>query len=1130
MMKLLLPVGLCALFFLCFSVTHAQCPDGSADYSWQGASAGSQSVLTAGTSSTSWSVTGCSKNIDINFEIQNPDAVWDTLRTQSNGSYGAGYMTFYMDNIANGAAPNTAYNLGDEMIAIWSFSENITLQDFLITDIDASDNNDAPAGHSSFQDRIIVELYNDGVAVGVTFVEANAALSNYTISGDTITANWTANTDNNINPLDDEGTVYANSNAPIDSLVVRYVAGPDELYPAQQAIAFSGFTMCCFVPDFDGDGVTDIRDIDDDNDGIPDVQEICGDTATSFACYGSDYFYDNDSDGILNYRDADYCVLNSFGVCRDMDFDKDGLINSLDQDSDNDGIPDVVEASGEDTDGDGYVDNQEDLEIPVGYAETSVSATMLTITSPTSPTVSDDGTELLTMPFAFDYFGVTMGTTVRLNMNGWMTFDNITPPSVWNPISIPNSAYTNTIMMNWTDINPSAGGAVTYGTNGTSPNRIFIIEFNGVPFYSGSGSATFQLQLHETTNEIQIITQNFNPSLTNGKVMGLNQMVSNAYIVTGRNDQNYSITTPEGRSFIYNSGLEPNGRDDGYDSHPMTITDMDGDGLPNYQDVDSDGDGISDCIEAGGLDVDGDGRYDVFVDVDLDGFADAVDGDVGNDSVAENTANALQLTNVDTDTNGIPNGYPFGDYDGDGFLDFLDIDVDNDGLIDGREVQEGNALTNGTMITPLHTDADGDGLDDRYDADQTDGLITNSAVAGTVVAESDDLDDYDGDGVPNHKDADSDNDGIVDYIEADSSNDYTAYSLVDVDMDGLIDAFDADTTGVVGSLGITPNDDSDDSDGFPDYLDGNADNDQLLDYKEAVDFNNTAVSMDDYMVMAAAYTPINGGVAASNYNNALDADFDGIPNWLDDDIIDNFANFLDPNHAFYADSDNDGLVDLLDADNNASTPFAGTLIPGTIVPYPSDYNNINDPQSDWRDVNTFIYLPVEWLSFDVVKVDDATALLTWATASEKNNEKFIIESSKDGVSFQSIGEVLGNGTTSEVTQYDFTDFNLTPGFTYYRLTQVDINGDFEKSEMRVVSVKSSNVVSVYPNPSKGNVYVSNASFGAEIFISDLAGMEVQSSRLDASNKVDLSGLRSGTYIMKILYESGESTQKISLVR
>jgi hypothetical protein len=1134
MKKLLLQGVLPLISLLIVPLAYGQCPDGSADYSWQGAGAGSQSVLTAGDTAAQWTVTGCSKNVIINFDIEDPDGVWDDVRTESNGSYGAGYMTFYMDNIANGVSPNTAYSPGDEMIAIWSFDTEIILSDFLITDIDASDLNDAPAGHSSFQDRIIVELYNNGSPVAVNFVEANSAASNYTISGDTVTAVWTAYNDNNVNPLDAAGTVYANSVGSIDSLVVRYVAGPEEAYPAQQAIAFGGITLCCYVPDMDGDGVTDIRDIDDDNDGIPDVQEICGDTATSFACWGADYFHDNDTDGILNYQDADFCTLNSHGVCYWMDFDNDGLINSLDQDSDNDGIPDLVEATGEDTDGDGYVDNQVDLEIPVGYIESSTGTTPLTISSPTTPTLSDDGTVTISMPWAFEYFGDTMTTSLNLNMNGWVSFDNIVPSNTWNPISIPNSTYTNTIMVNWADLSPSAGGTVRYGTNGSSPNRIFMIEWVNVPFYSGTGLATMQLQLHETTQEIKIITTQFNSSVGSGKVMGLNKMVSNAYVVAGRNDAQYTIGSPEGKSFIYSYGVEPNGRDDGYDSHPMIITDLDEDGFPNYLDADSDADGIPDCVEAGGLDVDGDGRYDVYVDSDNDGFADAVDGDVGNDSIAENIANALQLTNADLDTNGIPEGYPWGDFDNDGFLDFLDIDADNDGVVDNREAQEGDNRTNSTLTTALTSDADGDGLDDAYDPDQSDGLVSNTTAAGTPMAPSNAVDDYDNDGQPNHKDLDADNDGILDLIEADSTNDYGAFAMTDVDSDGLIDALsDADTSGLPSSLGVTPFDDGDDSDGAADYLDWNADGDVWVDWIEHLDFNLTGHSLDDYIVLANNYTPQNGGLAASNFDNSDDADGDGEPDWLEDDDMDGYPNFLDSDNGIYSDADNDGLVDILDDDQNGGSPFTGTIIPGTVVPYPSDYDDLSDPQSDWRDVTTHTYLPVEYLSFDVEKLDQSTGLIQWSSASETNSHYFEVQKSMDGVTFEPIATVEAQGESQEITDYSAIDPNLQMGVNYYRVRLVDYDGTSHNTEIKtLLNVESDNIV-VYPNPTIGIVNVLNVKHASDITILTINGLDVTSeikfTQENTTTLIDFDGLSTGNYFVKVKTPHGQEIRRVSLV-
>lgn len=96
--------------------------------------------------------------------------------------------------------------------------------------------------------------------------------------------------------------------------------------------------------------VTVACDIDDDDDGIPDLVEN----------NGLDPDLDTDMDGIQNYRDADtpgFVDVNNDNIDDRFDFDLDGTINSLDLDSDNDGIPDVVEAGGVDTNGDGRIDN-----------------------------------------------------------------------------------------------------------------------------------------------------------------------------------------------------------------------------------------------------------------------------------------------------------------------------------------------------------------------------------------------------------------------------------------------------------------------------------------------------------------------------------------------------------------------------------------------------------------------------------------------------------------------------------------------------------------------------------------------------------------------------------------------------
>jgi uncharacterized repeat protein (TIGR01451 family) len=130
-------------------------------------------------------------------------------------------------------------------------------------------------------------------------------------------------------------------------------------------------------------------DIDKDKDGIPDyvesyfpaaLQDADGDGITNafdtdYAGYidvNNDYINDNfqadgdsDSDGILNYLDTTFpgrVDVNGDGKDDRFDMDLDGIINMYDLDSDNDGIPDVVEAGGVDTNGDGKLDNFTDTD------------------------------------------------------------------------------------------------------------------------------------------------------------------------------------------------------------------------------------------------------------------------------------------------------------------------------------------------------------------------------------------------------------------------------------------------------------------------------------------------------------------------------------------------------------------------------------------------------------------------------------------------------------------------------------------------------------------------------------------------------------------------------------------------
>lgn len=203
-------------------------------------------------------------------------------------------------------------------------------------------------------------------------------------------------------------------------------------------------------------------------------------------------------------------------------------------------------------------------------------------------------------------------------------------------------------------------------------------------------------------------------------------------------------------------------------------TDADGDGIKNSLDIDSDNDGITDNIEAqtttGYIAPSGIGLG--ITDANMDGFDDSYDARSVN-GVLDPTASAA--TEVDVLVAPV-------DTDGDGVADFVDIDSDNDARSDTSEAGVGQFRATG--LSTNMTDADGDGLFDVFDEQNTtandDGFNVNENIATGAVA----YPDIDGDaatGTPLVADVDfrdtqddrpdTDNDGVIDAIDIDDDND-----------------------------------------------------------------------------------------------------------------------------------------------------------------------------------------------------------------------------------------------------------------------------------------------------------------------------------------------------------------------
>lgn len=84
-------------------------------------------------------------------------------------------------------------------------------------------------------------------------------------------------------------------------------------------------------------------------------------------------------------------------------------------------------------------------------------------------------------------------------------------------------------------------------------------------------------------------------------------------------------------------------------------------------------------------------------------------------------------------------------------------------------------------------------------------------------------------------------------------------------------------------------------------------------------------------------------------------------------------------------------------------------------------------------------LPIELVSFDA-QVRGGEVLCTWVTASERDNDHFVVERSRDGSTFLPIGTVAAVGNSSSPVSYGYTDPAPFTGVSYYRLRQVDVDG------------------------------------------------------------------------------------------
>jgi hypothetical protein len=176
-----------------------------------------------------------------------------------------------------------------------------------------------------------------------------------------------------------------------------------------------------------------------------------------------------------------------------------------------------------------------------------------------------------------------------------------------------------------------------------------------------------------------------------------------------------------------------------------------------------------------------------------------------------------------------------------------------------------------------------------------------------------------------------------------------------------------------------------------------------------------------------------------------------------------------------------------------------------------------------------VALPVELLTFTGKGINERV-VLTWATANEKSNKKFIIERSDNLSDWEVIGEQAGAGNSGAIVNYSFTDETPLDGIAYYRLQQVDVDGTVANTNIVAVE-NGTKSLSIMPNPFDDALEIrSNIKGAMDISIFDILGRLVFHLNRESENgTIDIqTELASGAYVISI--QAGEFIEWHKIIR
>lgn len=222
-----------------------------------------------------------------------------------------------------------------------------------------------------------------------------------------------------------------------------------------------------------------------------------------------------------------------------------------------------------------------------------------------------------------------------------------------------------------------------------------------------------------------------------------------------------------------------------------------------------------------------------------------------------------------------------------------------------------------------------------------------------------------------------------------------------------------------------------------------------------------------------------------------------------------------PNFSQYIFKVNGGTVQT-----GAGNSYTYTPVNNDVISVEASLNGCNAPAANIT-MQVDHSLPIRSYSFTAQKEQQAVKI-NWQTLTETNNKEFIVGRSTDGVNYTEIAKVPGAVNSLSHKYYQVLDATPYPGVNYYKLEQLDLDGQRNEVGIKILYFKLDDRFSLYPNPVKDilNINLTNNTFN-QLQLVSINGNVLYEASLSPQNQIHQINMKNYSSGIYIIYLKGD---------